>query len=59
MGGGGELEELAVDQHGFDPRHVAAPGQSERPESGHQKDQMGLFESWGYKPFVWKREEMK
>ena len=38
---------------------LAAPGQSERVESKHYKDQMGLFESWGYKPFVWNREEMK
>jgi penicillin amidase len=38
---------------------LAAPGQSERAESGHQKDQLGLFETWGYKPFVWHREEMK
>ena len=40
-------------------RTLAAPGQSERPESAHYKDQMGLFETWSYKPFVWKREEMK
>ena len=38
---------------------LTAPGQSERAESKHYKDQMGLFESWGYKPFVWNREEMK
>jgi penicillin amidase len=38
---------------------LAAPGQSERAESGHQKDQLSLFETWGYKPFVWNREEMK
>jgi penicillin amidase len=38
---------------------LAAPGQSERAGSPHHKDQMGLFEAWGYKPFVWNREEMK
>jgi hypothetical protein len=38
---------------------VAAPGQSERPDSRHYKDQVGLFEKWEYKPFVWRREEMK
>jgi hypothetical protein len=38
---------------------LAAPGQSEREGSAHYKDQLGLFESWGYKPFVWSREAMK
>lgn len=38
---------------------LAAPGQSERPESPHYQDQKALFETWGYKPFVWKREDMK
>ena len=38
---------------------LAAPGQSGRPASAHYKDQVPLFESWGYKPFVWSREDMK
>jgi penicillin amidase len=38
---------------------LAAPGQSERPDSPHYKDQMKLFEEWGYKPFVWNRGAMK
>jgi penicillin G amidase len=38
---------------------VSAPGQSERAGSKHYKDQMGLFSAWDYKPFVWRREEMK
>jgi penicillin amidase len=38
---------------------VSAPGQSERPESKHHRDQVDLFAKWQYKPFVWRREEMK
>lgn len=38
---------------------LAAPGQSESPASPHYKDQLPLFESWGLKPFVWNRAEMK
>jgi hypothetical protein len=38
---------------------LAAPGQSERADSKHYKDQVGLFTRWEYKPFVWRREEMK
>jgi acyl-homoserine lactone acylase PvdQ len=40
-------------------RTVSAPGQSERVESKHYKDQMELFTGWGYKPFLWRREDMK
>lgn len=38
---------------------LAAPGQSEAPSSPHYRDQVKLFETWGYKPFVWSREDMK
>jgi acyl-homoserine lactone acylase PvdQ len=38
---------------------LAAPGQNERPESKHYQDQINLFTKWDYKPFVWRREEMK
>jgi penicillin amidase len=38
---------------------LAAPGQSERPGSKHYHDQLELFSKWDYKPFVWRREEMK
>lgn len=38
---------------------LAAPGQSENPESKHFRDQVGLFEKWQYKRFLWKHEEMK
>jgi len=38
---------------------LAAPGQSERVDSPHYKDQIDLFTRWEYKPFVWRREEMK
>lgn len=38
---------------------LCAPGQSERPASRHYKDQVGFFAEWKYKPFVWRREEMK
>lgn len=43
------------------PRAVtlAAPGQSEHPESRHYRDQMGFFSKWEYKPFVWRREDMR
>ncbi len=43
------------------PRAVTlcAPGQCERPDSPHYKDQIGLFEAWRYKPFVFSRQEMK
>jgi hypothetical protein len=37
---------------------LAAPGQSERPDSDHYKDQVELFQKWQYKPFLWRREEM-
>jgi hypothetical protein len=38
---------------------LAPPGQSERTDSKHYQDQVGLFTKWEYKPFVWRREEMK
>ncbi len=38
---------------------LSAPGQSERKDSPHYKDQLDLFTKWGYKPFVWRREDMK
>ncbi|MBI4565148.1 MAG: penicillin acylase family protein [Planctomycetes bacterium] len=38
---------------------VAAPGQSEDPQSPHFADQMKLFEAWKYKEFVFRRSEMK
>ena len=38
---------------------LAAPGQSERVDSAHYKDQVDLFTKWEYKPFVWRREDMK
>ena len=38
---------------------LSPPGQSERTGSAHYKDQLGLFEKWEYKPFLWRREEMK
>ena len=38
---------------------LSAPGQSERKDSPHYKDQLDLFTNWAYKPFVWRREEMK
>jgi penicillin amidase len=43
------------------PRAVtlSAPGQSEHPGSKHYSDQVDLFARWQYKPFVWRREEMK
>jgi len=43
------------------PRAVtlSAPGQSERPESPHYKDQVGLFGEWRYKPFIFTRDAMR
>jgi penicillin amidase len=38
---------------------LAAPGQNEHFTSPHYKDQLPLFESWGLKPFVWNRGDMK
>ena len=38
---------------------LAAPGQTEQSGSKHVQDQVALFQEWGYKPFVWNREEMK
>ena len=38
---------------------LSPPGQSERTGSAHYKDQLGLFEKWEYKPFLWRREDMK
>jgi penicillin amidase len=40
-------------------RTISAPGQSERTDSRHYKDQFELFTAWKYKPFLWNREEMK
>ena len=53
--------QMAVEMTPDGPRMVtlAAPGQSERPGSKHYKDQVEMFEKWEYKPFVWKRSEMK
>jgi penicillin amidase len=53
--------QVAVEMTKDGPRAatLSAPGQSERPESKHHKDQAALFEKWGYKPFVWRREEME
>ncbi len=53
--------QVAVEMTPQGPRAVtlSAPGQSERPESAHSKDQMDLFTKWRYKPFVWRREAMK
>jgi penicillin amidase len=38
---------------------LSAPGQSEWPESPHYKDQVQLFREWKYKPFLYRRDEMK
>lgn len=38
---------------------LAAPGQSEKPDSKHHADQVEMFRAWTYKKFPWKREEMK
>lgn len=48
--------QMAVEMTPKGPRAVTlcAPGQSERPDSGHFKDQLELFERWAYKPFEWK-----
>ena len=53
--------QMAVEMTPDGPRAVtlAAPGQSERQGSSHFKDQVGLFEKWEYKPFVYKRSDMK
>lgn len=53
--------QVAVEMTKEGPRAVtlSAPGQSERPASKHYKDQVALFEKWEYKPFAWRREEMK
>ncbi len=53
--------QVAVEMTKGGPRAVtlSAPGQSERPDSKHYKDQIGLFEKWEYKPFVTGRGEMK
>ncbi len=37
----------------------SAPGQSERPDSKHYKDQRPHFEKWEYKPFATDRAAMK
>jgi hypothetical protein len=53
--------QVAVEMTPQGPRAVtvSAPGQSERPDSKHYRDQMELFSKWQYKPFVWRREDMK
>ena len=38
---------------------LCAPGQSEDPASKHYRDQLELFTAWRYKPFIWKREDLK
>jgi acyl-homoserine lactone acylase PvdQ len=52
---------MAVELTPKGPRAVtlSAPGQSESSESPHYKDQLGLFREWKYKPFVYRRDEMK
>lgn len=53
--------QMVVEMTPEGPRAVtlAAPGQSERADSPHFKDQLDLFAKWEYKPFVWRREEMR
>ncbi len=53
--------QVAVEMAPGGPRAVtlSAPGQSERPESPHYRDQVELFGEWRYKPFTFRREEMK
>jgi penicillin G amidase len=45
--------QMAVEMTPQGPRAVTvcAPGQSERPDSPHYKDQLDLFRTWTYKPF--------
>jgi len=38
---------------------LAAPGQCESEDSAHGADQVGHFRDWKYKPFVYRRSEMK
>ena len=53
--------QMAVEMTPQGPRAVtlSAPGQSESPGSPHYRDQIGFFREWKYKPFVFRREEMK
>lgn len=53
--------QMTVEMRPEGPRAITlvAPGQSERPASPHYKDQLGMFEKWAYKPFLWRRDEMK
>ncbi len=53
--------QVAVEMTPGGPRAVTvcAPGQSERPDSPHYRDQVELFAKWEYKPFVWRREDMR
>jgi penicillin amidase len=53
--------QVAVEMTPEGPRAVTlcAPGQSERPDSPHFKDQIDLFGRWAYKPFLWRRDGMK
>ncbi len=59
--GGRGTYQVAVEMTPKGPRAVtlSAPGQSERSGSPHYKDQLGLFEQWRYKPFVFAREGMR
>ncbi|HXX94026.1 MAG TPA: penicillin acylase family protein, partial [Planctomycetota bacterium] len=53
--------QMVVEMSPQGPRAVtlAAPGQSEWPDSPHYQDQIPLFREWKYKPFVTRRDEMK
>jgi penicillin amidase len=53
--------QMVVEMTPEGPRAVtlSAPGQSEWPESPHYKDQVQLFRQWKYKPFLYRRDEMK
>jgi penicillin amidase len=53
--------QMAVEMAPEGPRAstLLAPGQSEQPDSPHHKDQMGLFGAWDYKPFVFRREDLR
>jgi penicillin amidase len=53
--------QMAVEMTPDGPRAftLCAPGQSEDATSPHYRDQLELFRTWGYKPFLWDRREMK
>ncbi|MBI2930092.1 MAG: penicillin acylase family protein [Planctomycetes bacterium] len=50
---------VEISKDGPRARTLAAPGECESEESAHYADQLPLFERWEYKPFVWRRDEMK